>query len=205
MSTPSHPLIDTQMKLWLVVPTKPLDEGKSRLVDVLPPAKRAELNRKLLEGVLAAAQEPGLIEGVLVVSRDPAVSDLAKAGGAQMLREASRGLNSALVQARGQVLQLGANALLVLPADLPLITPVDVRNLVELGKEGEGIVIAPSRDGGTNALLLRPPDLIDFAFGPGSFRRHQELAAAQGHRCTVLRSSTLAYDVDWPEDLPLVM
>jgi 2-phospho-L-lactate guanylyltransferase len=65
-------------------------------------------------------------------------------------------------------------------------------------------VIAPSRDGGTSALLLRPPDAIDFAFGEESFRRHCTLAQARGVQCQVYESPTLAFDVDVPRDLAIL-
>jgi 2-phospho-L-lactate guanylyltransferase len=75
--------------------------------------------------------------------------------------------------------------------------------LYELARAGEGVIIAPSHDGGTNALLLRPPHAIGFAFGEGSFARHCAMAAAAGLPCHVYESATLALDVDHPEDLAL--
>jgi 2-phospho-L-lactate guanylyltransferase len=91
-----------------------------------------------------------------------------------------------------------------MPADLPQITIQDVWELYQLGLSGPGVVIAPSRDGGTNALLLRPPGVIEFAFGPRSFERHCLLAQAAGLPVRVLDSPTLAIDVDWPEDLQVL-
>jgi 2-phospho-L-lactate/phosphoenolpyruvate guanylyltransferase len=87
-----------------------------------------------------------------------------------------------------------------LPADLPLLTVEDLRHLHHLAATGRGLVIAPSRGGGTSALLLRPPHAIPFAFGPASFAQHCRLAAEHGYGCVVYESPTLAFDVDTPAD-----
>ena len=191
------------MNLWLLVPVKPLGEGKSRLAHQLSTVQRAELSRQLLAGVLGAAQEAGVLAGMLVISRDPTVLAQAAAAGAVPLLEAATGLNEALAQGRAAALDRGAEAVLVLPADLPLIIPQDVRTLYAEGTTGPGIVIAPSPDGGTNALLIRPPTAIEFAFGPHSFARHCALAAAAGLPQRVVDTPTLASDIDWPRDLAL--
>jgi 2-phospho-L-lactate guanylyltransferase len=64
------------------------------------------------------------------------------------------------------------------------------------------VVIAPSRRlDGTNALFLRPPGLIPFAFGPGSLEQHQQAARAMGLEPVIYRSPTTALDLDVPMDL----
>jgi len=194
------------MKLWLVIPVKPFQESKSRLHHVLDADQRAALSRRLLDGLLATvmefAAEPGVqMAGALVISRDRAALRLAEWAGAVALSENGADLNAALEEARRQVALFEADALLVLPSDLPLLTVDDLHALYALAVKQPGLVIAPSRDGGTNALLLRPPHAIDFAFGPDSFQRHCQLARANGYRCQVVESSSLAFDIDWPQDL----
>ena len=192
------------MNLWLLVPVKPLGEGKSRLAGRLSPVERAELSSRLLAGVLSAARAAGVLAGILVISRDAAVLAQAAAAGATPVMEIASGLNPALGQAREAAVVSGADAILVLPADLPLVIPQDVRALHQLGAGEPGVVVAPSRAGGTNALLLRPPMAIDFAFGPGSCERHCVLARAAELPLRVFDSPTLAFDVDLPEDLGMV-
>ncbi len=189
------------MNLWLLIPVKPFNRAKSRLAGHLSPAERTELSRQLLANVLSTARSAGVLVGILVVSRDESVLAQARATGAYGVPEEGRGLNRALRQARREAVALGADAVLALPADLPLITVQDLHKLYQLGLSRPGVVIAPSRDGGTNALLLRPPDAIEFAFGPHSFERHRLLAQAAGFPVHVFNSPTLAVDVDWPEDL----
>lgn len=189
------------LTIWLVVPVKPLDEGKSRLAAALSLEERAALSRRWLLGVLRTAQTSGCFARRAVISRDAAVLALAAAQGAVPIRETGETLNAALEQARREECVAGADALLVLPSDLPLLTVGDLHALVALAAAGAGMVIAPSHDGGTNALLLRPPQAIPYAFGEGSYARHTALAAAAGLPCYTYRSDTLAWDVDHPEDL----
>ncbi len=65
----------------------------------------------------------------------------------------------------------------------------------------------PDRHGdGTNVVAL-PTDLaFQFAYGPGSFRRHLAAAIAARHSVRVRRDPLLAADIDTPDDLahPLV-
>lgn len=187
--------------LWLLIPVKQLGQGKSRLAALLTPHQRADLTRRILSRTLALAAETDCFAEILVVSADPVAHELAAQAGASSLCEAPMGLNGALVQARAHALARGAGATLVLPADLPLLTAADVTTIVGRAETGNQVVLAPSHDCGTNALLLTPPGIIDFAFGPESFRHHKQAAAARNARVAVVRTPSLAFDVDWPSDL----
>jgi 2-phospho-L-lactate guanylyltransferase len=174
---------------------------------------RADLMRQWLGHLLACAGACSFLAGSIVVSRDVQVHTMARAAGALALAESGHDLNLALDQARQAAMARQADAILVLPADLPLLTVADIEQLYSLAvggaqggnplgaASGPGIVIAPGRNGGTNALLLRPPMAVDFAFGPGSFQRHSDLATAQALPCRVYDSPTLAFDIDVVEDL----
>lgn len=187
--------------LWLIVPVKPFGEGKSRLATVLSPALRAEFSRRWLTHVLTTATQWAKLAGLVVISHDATVLALASVLGAHPVVEEGDDLNSALMQARQVALDAGAEGVLALPSDLPLLTLEDLDELHDLALEGNGVIIAPSHDGGTNALLLRPSQAIDYAFGEQSFACHIALAAAAGLPCRIYNSSTLALDIDHPEDL----
>jgi 2-phospho-L-lactate guanylyltransferase len=190
--------------LWLIIPVKPFGEGKSRLAGAISPTMRAELSRRWLTHVLTTATTWGHFAGMAVISRDPTVLTLAAAQGAQPIVETGGDLNSALLQARAAAQEAGAEGVLMLPSDLPLLTATDLDELYTRALPGESVIIAPSHDGGTNALLLRPPQAIVPAFGEESFARHVALAEAAGLPCHIYHSPTLALDIDHPEDLLLV-
>ena len=197
------PTTTASFSLWLVVPVKPFGEGKSRLAAVLSPTLRAKFSQRWLTHVLTTATAWAHLAGVAVISRDPAVLSLASDLGALPIIEEGDDLNTALTQASQSVLDQGAEAVLMLPSDLPLLTTEDLGELYALAQKGSGVIIAPSHDGGTNALLLRPPHAIPYSFGVDSFARHMALAEAAGLACHVYNSSTLALDIDHPEDLLL--
>lgn len=189
------------LTLWLLVPVKPFREGKSRLAPLLDNEERAALSRSLLEQLLDAAGEANLFAGIAVISRDVEVLDLAREHGASPLLETGQTLNGALEEARRYAIHQGADAIAILPADLPCLKTEDLHALVERAPAGRGMLIVPSETGGTNALLLRPPDALPFAFGLQSFDRHRELARERGLAVTVWQSATLAFDIDVPADL----
>lgn len=184
-----------------VVPVKELREAKSRLRSALDPEARAVLALRMLYRVLSALRGAG-VETVCVVSPDPTVLELAPERGAVPLIQRSRGLNPALEEGRRWAAERGTSSLLVLPADLPLLDPADVRVLVQGAEGGEPVTIAPDDAcSGTNALLLRPPDALPFIFGPDSFEKHLREARQRGLEVRVVERSGLAFDLDTGEDL----
>lgn len=188
-----------RLNLWLLVPVKPFGEGKSRLAGELDPVQRSDLSRRLLGHLLSIAHDSDLFTGILVVSRDDLVRQIATEAGVATMHELGHGLNDALEAAREQVLQWDADAIVVLPSDLPWVTKADLDALVRAGERAP-VVLAPSQDGGTNALYLRPADAIKFSYGKQSALRHAQLAAQRGFSTVLLESPTLAFDVDSPSD-----
>lgn len=194
------------MTLWAIVPVKPLRRGKSRLAGVLNEDERTDLNHCLLVHTLdVLAGVPG-IEHTLVVSRDPQALALARDHGARTVQEHGLSkLNLAIARATIVAASHAVLGVLVLPADLPLLTVEDVQALIERSTQPPVMVIAPDRHGkGTNALLIKPTGRIQYTFGRDSFEKHCELAARAGMRLEICERPNLALDVDLPEDLEMV-
>ena len=194
------------MTLWAIVPVKPLRRGKSRLAGALSDDERTELNRNLLQNTLKILSEIRELEEVLVVSRDPAALTVARNYGARTVREDGQPeLNTALKRATVVAQVYATRGVLVLPADLPLISRGDVLALIERASDPPVIVIAPDRhEKGTNALLISPSGLIEYDFGENSFQRHCERARKAGARLEIVNIPSLALDLDLPEDLELI-
>jgi len=194
------------MTLWAIIPVKPLRRGKSRLAGSLSEDERTELNRNLLQNTLKTLADIKELEEVLVVSRDPQVLTIARNYGARTVREDGQPeLNTALKRATVISQVYATRGVLVLPADLPLITRDDVLTLIGRAVDPPVVVIAPDRhEKGTNALLISPSGLIEYDFGIDSFRRHCELVRKAGARLEIVNLPTLGLDLDLPEDLELV-
>jgi 2-phospho-L-lactate guanylyltransferase len=111
------------------------------------------------------------------------------------------GLNAA-VQAGIRAATRSASAVIVLPGDVPLVEPGDITAVVAAAGDAPRVaVVVPDTAGrGTNALLLRPPDLIAPAFGEASCERHLAAARSAG-RAIQLERPRLALDVDDPAAL----
>ena len=134
------------MTLWAIVPVKPLRRGKSRLSDVLSPDERADLNRRLVVHTLETLTAIPEIEHVLVISRDQGALALARDHGARTVQEnGAPKLNVALARATLVAKNYATRGILIVPADLPLITPEDVRAILDLIKEPPVVIVSPDR------------------------------------------------------------
>lgn len=193
------------MRVWVVLPVKPFVRAKSRLAPVLPAAEREMLAEKMFRHGLEVLTTTRQIAGVLVVSRDTKALAMAREYGVNTVQESGAPeLNVALLRTSEHVRRLGAEGVLVVPSDLPMYTSADIEQVLHLGRYHMTVVITPDRnDNGTNALLVTPPGLIPYSFGPGSFRRHVELAEQAGASVKILRSERLGLDLDTPADLEL--
>lgn len=189
------------MTLFSIIPVKPLADGKTRLQDNLSQKAREKLNEKLFDHVLRVTTEAVGAERTLVVSQDSVVLEKARAHGAVAVQEKPNlGLNGALALAASHAIDHGAEALLVLPVDLPLLSTDDIAALQQKLDDGN-IVIAPDEaSSGTNALLISPPRILGFAFGTGSFKMHIAAARRAGIEPIIIRRDSLAFDVDTPDD-----
>jgi len=193
------------MTIWAIVPVKPLRRGKSRLSGVLSQEARTALNHYLLSNTLATLAEVFEIEHSLVVSRDPEALTVAREYGARTVQEqGSPQLNIALTRATMVALNHSVQGVIIIPADLPLITVEDIREVIKRAVDPPVVVITPDRHhAGTNALLIAPPGLIKYEYGPGSFQRHCNQAIKVGARLEICERRSVALDIDLPEDLEL--
>jgi 2-phospho-L-lactate/phosphoenolpyruvate guanylyltransferase len=178
----------------VLVPVKRLDGAKSRLADSLDPGERADLVRELLAHVLTVVREAD-VGPVTVVSAEPLALD-------GIPRFDDRGLpwNDALAEAMAEVVAEEPVAVII-AADLPLLTPEEVRALLMATPEC-GVAIARACDGGTNAVAMRPPGKVRTHFGESdSAQVHERAAWLAGADAHVLDCPGLAFDIDTPEDL----
>ena len=173
---------------------------KTRLADVLSPPERIDLVRSMLTAVLAAAGNAQTVHQVIVISpeRDTVPAEI------PVLADTGESLNTALVQAHTMVREFGCHEIVVLPADLPLITSAEIDELVRAGHAG-GFAMATDAAGiGTNALCLMSTQPFRFQFGPDSRRLHLKEAQRLGSNPQVVHLAGLEFDVDSSADLGLL-
>jgi 2-phospho-L-lactate guanylyltransferase len=217
-------------KTVAVVPINALISAKSRLAAYMAETDRRALVLWMAGGVLAALRASGAIERIAVVSPDAQVLRWAREHGAQPLLQRDSGLNAGLEQGRRWAYAMGADALLILLADLPCLASDEVAMFVRRG-EASPIVLAPDRrEQGTNGLLVhldgqscgsellahapsrgsKEPRIVEgvrsfpFAFGVDSLSRHRALARERGIEPDVFTAPGLRFDVDTPADLAML-
>jgi 2-phospho-L-lactate guanylyltransferase len=192
------------MRTIAVLPVKSFPKGKQRLSLELESELRAQLAEAMFCDVLSALARTSVDE-VIVVTGGDAVAAIAHDHAALVVRDAERGHNAAAGLGVREALRRGAERALLVPGDCPALDPGEVEGLLLRPHKGPGLIIVPDRHGtGTNALLITPPDALASSFGPGSCRRHAELAQEAGIDHAVVEVPSLAFDVDTPGDLDAV-
>ena len=191
------------MDVWAVVPVKELVAAKERLVPVLSPERRQALMMAMLEDVLTALAATPDLSGLAVVTLDIEARRLATRYGARIIEIGARDGHTGAVTAAARLLAAeGCPGMLTVPGDIPLVTPVEITQLLAAHRAAPAFTIAPSRDEqGSNAIVCSPPDAVPLRFGENSFLPHLRAAEAMGIRPTVLRLPGIALDIDTPEDL----
>lgn len=197
--------VDRAETVIAIIPVGHLEGAKSRLGAVLDAEERHELAASLARRTIAAAMATPSIAEVLVITPDDEVRAMAMELGARPLRQRTSGLNDGLREARAEAMAAGATAVVILPVDLPHVTPEAIEAVVApLARPGRPlVVVVPDRHGrGTNALLLAPPDAIDVRFGGDSRAAHGS-AALDADALLVELGGPLRLDLDTPDDLVL--
>lgn len=191
----------------LLIPIKDTVLAKTRLKGLLSAEERQRLVWAMFEDVAAAVVESrGADRIVMVTSADSAVQHGRSRGWEILLEESQSSESDSVDWASKLLASQGADSVLRLPADVPLISAADVTDLLEVELNAPAALIVPSRDGtGTNAILRTPPCLFRSHFGPNSFSLHREEASRVGAQFIVKQNYRLALDIDDPADLELFL
>jgi 2-phospho-L-lactate/phosphoenolpyruvate guanylyltransferase len=190
------------MRTLAILPVKSFREAKHRLETGLDAPTRRALAEAMFSDVLVALRRSRALDAILVVTTDRGAQRIAGAYGARLLDEDDQGHNYAASSGVRAALNERFERVLLVPGDCPALDASELDALLARRDEPPSALIIPDRHGtGTNALLLSPPGSIEPSFGPGSCQRHLELAQRAGIHHEVIEISTLALDVDTPEDL----
>jgi 2-phospho-L-lactate/phosphoenolpyruvate guanylyltransferase len=190
------------LKATAVLPVKRFAAAKQRLAPGMGGTHRAELAAAMLEDVLEAIGAARSIERTIVVSSEPRAVEIASASGAEQIADPDEGGHSgAALAGIARARQLGADTVVLLPIDCPLLAPRELERLLT-GTPERYVAIVPDRHGtGTNALVLSPPDAIEPSFGEGSCARHVAAAREAGVPYNVEELPSLGLDLDTPADI----
>ena len=187
--------------IFALLPVKSLHNAKKRLTGFLSAEQREKLARILYRQTLGALCQAEGIDRVVVVTSDSDVAEHARSSGALVFEENEQVSHSVSADAAClRSIKLGATTVLLVPIDVPLVTPTDFSRLAAAARPG--LIVVPSADGtGTNAMARTPPDVVESRFGPGSCRAHLDQARLKNVPADILRLPGLMFDIDTPEDV----
>jgi len=190
------------MSAVAVVTAKHFSEAKQRMADSLDLELRRELVEAMLADVLEAVCDARMIDTTVVVTGEPAAAALAESFGAELVPDPGGiGHSAAALLGIDRALDLGAETVILLPGDCPLLEPRELDHLLT-GVPSPFVTVVPDRHGtGTNSLVLSPPGAIEPSFGEGSCRRHLGLAREAGVPGVTEEVDGLALDLDTPADI----
>jgi 2-phospho-L-lactate/phosphoenolpyruvate guanylyltransferase len=190
------------VKATAVLPVKRFGAAKQRLAAGLDAERRRALAAAMVADVLEAIGAARTIERTILVSGDPVAQELAAEAGAEVVPDPEdAGHVEAALAGIARAEAEGADCVVLLPGDCPLLDPRELDRLLT-GVPERYVGIVPDRHGaGTNALVLRPPDAIVPAFGEGSCARHVAAARQAGIPFGVEELASLGLDLDTPADV----
>ena len=204
-------LIYKKNKTSILIPMRSLNDGKTRLSNLLSPNSRAKLIKLLFTQLLEKlkilkVEFPLIFSDVLVITPCNEVEKICKEFDIIILKEQNlNGLNSALRKGLSWSSENFYDSSLIIPGDIIDPDTKDIKKILEMGKTSrESMIICPSTDFGTNALFLTLPTKMDLQFGPNSFFEHQKEASKQSIETIIAPLDSLKDDLDTGKDLKML-
>lgn len=185
----------------MVVPIKAFTSAKTRLSDGLDPDQRACLAQAAADRVLRAVADCPLVELRLAVVDTDLAARMALHRNFEVLQRPDLlGQSAAVGAGFSAAIKRGATNILTVSADVPLVRPKDIDEM--LRPRPPVLVMVSDREGlGTNAMRLDPAIDLRFHFGPDSLAMHKREAATLRLPVKVIDNRRVRLDIDTPDDI----
>jgi 2-phospho-L-lactate guanylyltransferase len=186
-------------------------DGKHRLAPTLDAPARWRLALAMFDGVVEVITAAG-VQDIRILAAGAAAIDAARERGLTTLPDRDPTISTTdQQQGAGRLRQAVDDGLascdedhirVVVAADLPLLTVEDMSALLATR---DRVTVAPTRDGGTGALLLPSGHTFPSQYGRGSAAAHIDTARAAGYGIVRLDRTGFAVDVDATVDLDAIV
>ena len=191
----------------VLIPIKEPARVKTRLSQLLTLTERQQLVWAMFTDVCRAVAKTTKADVVFIVTSFDKAVEHAQALSFDVLIESEQQSESASVDwAARQLREHGFDAMMRLPADVPLVRSEDIDGLLNIELPTPAALLVPSLEGtGTNCIIRTPADLFPSRFGPNSLALHKEEARRVGVECLVVTSERIALDIDEPQDIAMFL
>lgn len=195
------------MNIIAIVPVKRLNHSKTRLASFLNDDQRVQLGYAMLHDVTEVLRHSLPSDSIVVITPDSNVLEWARLNRVNGIHEqAELGVNVAVAGGVKYAVDQGADSVIIVPSDLPLLRVNDVNGIMNLGLEKSRVVIAPSlRFDGTNILLLNPATVIKTSYDRNSFMNHLREARRLRVSTALYVSKGTMLDIDTVDDIHMYL
>lgn len=193
-------------KTAIIIPIKKFDHSKTRLGSFLDPKERKELTKLLMLDTLEKISK--LEQKQIIIVSGERIELMGGFKDVVIIKENDlNGVNNAIGLANKLIKDNEFSESLIIPIDLPLLSAIDLENMIENSRKFEkGVCIVPSkRFDGTNALLMKPHSVIDTFYDNNSFYNHVKSAAENNISIEIIKNENLMIDLDTVDDVMEIM
>ena len=163
------------------------------------------LSERLFYTILSAVLFSKRVNDLLIATSDPKISEVLTYLGINSYLDRWTDLNLIVKDGISILRSLGCDSVLVLMADLPLITDQSIDSLLDseiLDDQSNCLVILRSSDRGTTGFVQKPlgisPSFLNYS---NSAQKHLDYAIAHDIPCTVVDTKEFSFDIDTVTDL----
>ncbi|NVM03194.1 MAG: 2-phospho-L-lactate guanylyltransferase [Candidatus Helarchaeota archaeon] len=192
---------------FIIIPVKSLKLAKLRLSSILNAEQRKMLCVNMFKDVIQAASLAKKTKKIVTISSDPSILDIGSQFGDIISEQLETNINESINSAIDFAMKKKSDSVLIIPGDIPLITPIDIDQIFNYEINPPTIIISPSiRRNGTNLLFLMPSNIIKIEYGEDSFQKHIEKARIiENLNLIIYNSRNIGLDIDLPEDIFLFL
>jgi 2-phospho-L-lactate guanylyltransferase len=186
--------------VWALIPINNFNASMSRLSHLLNQEERTELTKTLASQTLKILNKIETIDKIIVMTHESEwIQSLSIKKIITNDEFDVHSLKKKIEKASNWIEKQNVKRMMYLSIDLPFVTQADVELFIDSHKKGITIVEA-NKDGGTNALILDMPRMIDFQFGENSFKKHVRSAENANITIRIFNNKALSLDLDDEND-----
>ncbi|NKB36928.1 MAG: 2-phospho-L-lactate guanylyltransferase [Gammaproteobacteria bacterium] len=187
--------------MHVLIPVKSLTNSKTRLASLLSVDQRARLSKYMLEDMLECLNSVKEINSINIVSCESSLEAMANSYKVNFIHtEEDKGYSEDALFGIEHLRIDNEQTVAIIPADIPHLSPGDLRTLIRQHKTGLSLCPAVA-DSGTNALVFNVPLNIPLLFGNDSLSRYQSVAFKRKIPLQLIEIGGFAKDIDRPADL----